>query len=124
MKGISWLTMTILFLIPISSAIASSEPWPPKVPFRYALGFSQFENLCARCDGQWAEASDEGPPLLHPYYKSSHHSDASFRKAILKGTRAHHWNFGDMPPVKNATPEDVKSIILYIRWLQRQKGIE
>ena len=102
----------------------SAETWPPKVPFQYGLGLKKYDAMCASCHGKWGDGTDQGPPLMHPYYKSSHHSDASFNRAITKGAKAHHWNFGDMAPVKEATAEDAKSIILFIRWLQRQKGIE
>lgn len=115
---------TILLSILLLSNMAAAETWPPKVPFKYSLGMSQYGELCASCHGQWGDGTDQGPPLMHPYYKSSHHSDKSFHRAIMQGSKAHHWKFGDMQPVEGATPEDVRSIVLYVRWLQRQKGLE
>lgn len=115
---------SVFFPLFLVSGIVSAETWPPKVPFHYGLGMDRYQALCASCHGKWGDGSEQGPPLLHPYYKSSHHSDASFHRAIMKGAKAHHWKFGDMEPVKDARPEDVKSIILFVRWLQRQKGIE
>lgn len=115
---------SILLPLLMISSLLYAETWPPKVPFQYGLGMKKYDAMCTSCHGKWGEGSNEGPPLLHPYYKSSHHSDASFHRAIMKGAKAHHWKFGDMPPVKGVTPEDVKSITLFVRWLQRQKGIE
>jgi hypothetical protein len=96
----------------------------PAVPFQYGLGVQSFQALCSECHGEWAEGSDKGPTLLHPYYKPSHHSDDAFYRAASQGVGAHHWNFGNMPPVKGATPKDIQPIILFIRWLQRENGIQ
>lgn len=123
MKRINNKYFLLLTLLILSGPLAAQN-WPPKVPFQYGLGMKKYDAMCTSCHGKWAEGTDEGPPLLHPYYKSSHHSDASFQRAIMKGARAHHWNFGDMPPIKGATAEDVKGITLFVRWLQKQKGIE
>ena len=60
---------------------------------------------------------------MHGFYKPSHHGDAAFYRAALKGVRAHHWNFGDMPPVAGAQTQDLDAIVPYIRWLQKEKGI-
>lgn len=124
MKIITKYKRYILIPLLLVSGMVAAETWPPKVPFTYALGKNQYGELCASCHGQWGDGTDKGPALLHPYYKSSHHSDASFHRAIMKGSKAHHWKFGDMKPVEGATPEDVRSIVLFVRWLQRQKGIE
>tara|TARA_Y100001970_G_C14212241_1_gene847587 strand:- start:2347 stop:2481 length:135 start_codon:yes stop_codon:yes gene_type:complete len=39
------------------------------------------------------------------------------------GERGHHWMFGDMAAVENVTTDEVKSIISYIRELQRENNI-
>ena len=44
--------------------------------------------------------------------------------AVRSGVRAHHWRFGDMPPQPQVAPADVEEIIRYVRWVQRQRGIE
>lgn len=95
----------------------------PKIPFKYGLGMKKFQAMCGQCHGQWGLGSEQGPPLMHPFYKPSHHGDPAFYNAVLRGVRAHHWNFGDMPPVPGATEEDVSRIIPFIRWLQRENGI-
>jgi len=97
--------------------------WPPSVPFVYAMGMQKFQQNCTPCHGKWGDGTKQGPPLMHPYYKPSHHADAAFYRAALKGVTAHHWKFGNMPPVKGITREDLDIIIPFIRWLQKTKGI-
>ncbi len=65
-----------------------------------------------------------GPPLVHKIYEPSHHADAAFMRAVQYGVQAHHWNFGNMPKQGGLTDGDVKSVIHYIRELQRTNGIE
>lgn len=96
---------------------------PERIPFQYGQGKQRFEALCAECHGQWGGGSDQGPPLMHDYYKRSHHSDRAFAIAIRRGTHQHHWQFGPMQPVEQASDRDVVQIIEYVRWLQAENGI-
>ena len=99
-------------------------PKNPSVPFQFGLGMQKFQEKCSVCHGKWAEGTaDNGPPLVHPYYEPSHHDDASFFRAALSGVKAHHWNFGNMPPVKGITNQDIGQIVQFIRWWQRENGI-
>ena len=82
-----------------------------------------FGQSCASCHGSRASGSELGPPLVHHVYRPSHHADAAFHLAVLRGVRAHHWNFGDMPPVAGVTADQTRAITAYLRWLQRQAGI-
>lgn len=43
--------------------------------------------------------------------------------AWQENARAHHWRFGDMPPVPGVTPDDVAHITAYVRMHQRRAGI-
>ncbi len=88
------------------------------------IGKRIFEAKCASCHGQNA-AGQQGvaPPLIHKIYEPSHHGDESFQRAAALGVRAHHWPFGNMPPVDGLTRADVSSIITYVRELQRANGI-
>ena len=79
--------------------------------------------LQERCHGLELEGSKQGPPLLHPLYKPSHHDDKSFYRAALKGVRQHHWNFGDMPAVPGVTPGKMDRIVPYLRYYQKQKKL-
>ncbi|WP_273439963.1 c-type cytochrome [Sedimenticola selenatireducens] len=95
----------------------------PRVHFKYGLGMNRFRTLCSSCHGKWGDGTEQGPPLLHSFYKPTHHSDEAFYRAAREGVRAHHWKFGDMPQVEGATRKDVDKIIPFIRWLQKENGI-
>lgn len=89
------------------------------------LGKRVFEARCAQCHGENAAGRNGmGPPLVHRIYEPSHHGDMAFRLAAQNGVRAHHWPFGDMPPVQDITPAEVEAVIAYVRALQRANGIE
>ena len=90
-----------------------------------AGGKVAFDENCASCHGKNAAGSNgNGPPLVHKIYEPGHHGDMSFVLAAKKGTRAHHWRFGNMPPVEGITDTQIKNIIAYVRKLQRANGIE
>jgi mono/diheme cytochrome c family protein len=86
-------------------------------------GADLFAKDCAACHGPGAAGSDKGPPLVDRIYEPSHHDDASFRRAVRQGVRAHHWPFGDMQPVPGVSDRNVERIIAYVRALQRAAGI-
>lgn len=84
-----------------------------------------FEKACASCHGTNAAGKGGfGPPLIHKIYEPSHHGDEAFQMAPLRGVQAHHWSFGDMPPVEGITRGDIKLIIDYIREVQAANGIQ
>lgn len=88
------------------------------------IGKVAFEAKCAVCHGANAAGQDGvAPPLVHKIYEPSHHGDAAFLLAAKNGVRAHHWRFGNMPPVEGVTDGDVKMITAYVRELQRANGI-
>ena len=87
-------------------------------------GQAVFQANCAVCHGDLADGrSDLGPPLVHKIYEPGHHGDATFYLAAANGVRAHHWTFGNMPPLKEVSQEDVRKIIAFVRRLQRANGI-
>lgn len=89
-----------------------------------AEGRRAFAQNCAGCHGEKAEGRQGmGPPLVHPFYEPNHHADASFVLAARRGVRAHHWKFGNMPPVEGVTDSELQSIIAYVRTLQKANGI-
>ncbi len=96
---------------------------PTEVPTELQAGEGSFKSFCARCHGERALGTNQGPPLVHKVYEPNHHGDAAFYRAAAQGVRAHHWQFGDMPKVDGVTEHDVTEIIRYVRWLQRQAGI-
>lgn len=96
----------------------------PTTPAEHRTGDSLFAANCASCHGESARGTEQGPPLLHIIYEPSHHSDASFVLAAQRGVAAHHWRFGDMPPQPQVDSASLRKIIDYVRWAQRQVGID
>lgn len=89
------------------------------------LGERAFDAVCAQCHGDNAAGKmGYGPPLVHKIYEPSHHGDMAFLVAVQNGVRAHHWNFGNMPPQSGLTNADVGNIVAYVRELQRGNGIQ
>ena len=85
-------------------------------------GAKVYAAKCAECHGANLEGTSKGPPHLSKVYEPGHHGDASFRRAIAQGAPAHHWQFGDMPPVQGMSEADTTAVIAYIRAQQRQRG--
>lgn len=88
------------------------------------IGREIFNAKCSVCHGLNAAGIEgTGPPLVHRLYIKNHHGDEAFQRAVKMGVMSHHWQFGDMPPVKGMTHNDVIYIITYIRELQRENDI-
>jgi mono/diheme cytochrome c family protein len=101
---------------------ADFDPGP--VPAGLAEGERLFTANCARCHGARAAGTEAGPPLVHVVYEPNHHADIAFQRAVALGVPAHHWGFGNMPPVPGVDEAAVTRITAYVRWLQREAGIE
>lgn len=86
-------------------------------------GQQLFQQYCTSCHGIELKGSDYGPSLLHSYYHPSHHADIAFYRAVQKGVVQHHWQFGDMPPVPELTPDDAAHLVKYVRGKQREAGL-
>ena len=88
-------------------------------------GEAVFKTNCASCHGVNAAGKDGfGPPLVQKIYEPSHHGDMAFVLAVKQGVRAHHWKFGNMPPVAGVSDQEIQAIIAYVRALQRANGIQ
>ena len=122
MKNLSVYTIGMLLLMPIIS-IPLKASGDIEIPFHLAKGQVLYEKYCSSCHGLQLTGSDKGPPLIHPFYKPSHHGDKSFYRAALQGTKQHHWNFGDMAPVEGMTPKKMDSVVPYVRYYQQQKKL-
>ena len=96
----------------------------PPTPAEHREGDSLFTANCASCHGQSGRGTAQGPPLLHIIYEPSHHSDAAFVLATRNGVAAHHWRFGNMPPQPQVDSVALRKIIGYVRWAQREVGID
>lgn len=96
----------------------------PKLTEENTAGQVLFDKNCAACHGANAAGRDGiAPPLVHLIYEPSHHADISFQRAAKLGVKAHHWPFGNMPPVEGVSEADVTKITSYVRALQRANGI-
>ncbi|MEH6497578.1 MAG: cytochrome c [Pseudomonas marincola] len=87
------------------------------------LGQQLFKDNCAACHGVNGTGSENGPPFMHKIYEPNHHGDMAFQLAAKNGVRAHHWKFGNMPPVAGVTEREVAEITKFIRKLQKANGI-
>ena len=107
-----------------SAARPIAEVRVPTLSATATAGEAVFDANCAACHGDNAAGRDgAGPPLVHKIYEPSHHSDIAFQIAAKHGMRAHHWKFGDMPPVAGVSADEVAHITAYVRMLQRRAGI-
>ncbi len=122
MKSLLLRLVVVFVLMPVSAVPALSAE-EIKIPFHLAKGQLLYEKYCSSCHGLQLNGSDKGPPLIHPFYKPSHHNDKSVYRAALKGVKQHHWNFGDMPPVVGMTPGKMDRVVPYLRYYQRQKKL-
>jgi mono/diheme cytochrome c family protein len=119
----------LLFGLSLLVACDSSSEVKPvagvsSIPAEFQSGETIFNANCAACHGKQAAGTDHGPPLVHKVYEPNHHGDVAFQRAAAMGVKAHHWQFGDMPKIAAVTSQDVDQITKYVRWLQRQAGIQ
>ena len=61
--------------------------------------------------------------LSRTLYKSSHHADTAFYRAIEFEATAHHGQFWNMPALPSVSKVDAAEIISYIRAVQHANGI-
>lgn len=87
-------------------------------------GAALYQRSCALCHGNDLRGTAMGPSHLSEVYEPGHHSDASFVAAIKEGSPAHHWDFGDMPPVEGLSDDEIEAIIAFIRAKQESEGFE
>lgn len=97
---------------------------PANLPVQAEAGRKVFEAVCAACHGPALRGSDNGPPLLHPFYaQGSAHGDDVILDAITKGAKQHMWKFGDMPKPEGLKPGQEKDVLAYLRAMQAANGL-
>ncbi|MGD9671575.1 MAG: cytochrome c [Hyphomicrobiaceae bacterium] len=129
-----WLLLAVATAIGALASYAILRSPKPDLPLHVALpvhlsaaateGQKIFAANCQKCHGSNAAGSDQGPPLVHRIYEPHHHADISFERAVEFGVKAHHWRFGDMPPVSGVSKDQVALVVDYVRELQRANGIQ
>ena len=113
----------ISLLAVASTSATAQEIREPDLSGALATGKFAFTVKCAACHGDRGQGTEKGPPFLSKIYHPGHHGDAAFRNAARNGARAHHWKFGDMPPVEGVTDAQIDQIIAYVRALQQANGL-
>jgi mono/diheme cytochrome c family protein len=106
-----------------TSASLGSGVIVPELSEAGLRGQTAFGKYCATCHGADAGGTGSGPPLIHKLYHPGHHGDMAFAQAARRGSQAHHWGFGDMPPVAGVSDADLADIIAFIRETQKANGI-
>lgn len=129
-RGARWVAIiwATTILLSACGGGASSNPAANRVagvdvPAEYADGKRLYDTHCARCHGVHAAGTGRGPSFLSNIYEPSHHGDQAFLLAVKRGVTAHHWGFGNMPPVPGISDDDIAHIVGYVRWAQRVAGI-
>ncbi len=112
----------------LSAALAAGQLDPstiktPTMTPELNLGKLNYEAYCAECHGVNTAGTDKGPPFLSRVYHPGHHGDQAFMIAPKQGTRAHHWQFGDMKPVEGVTDAQLRTIVKYVRAVQKANGL-
>jgi mono/diheme cytochrome c family protein len=122
--------MKIRVLILVMTAVvtactaASETTIPAQDPDLVDEGEQLYAANCAQCHGDDLRGTDRGPSHLSEVYEPGHHADGAFLYAVQVGSRAHHWSFGDMPPIEGLSPENVEAIVAFVREQQRIHGFE
>ena len=114
----------VTFALVASSACSGSGQSAPATKAELARGARTYAANCASCHGTDLRGTDRGPSHLSELYKPSHHADDAFLLAALRGVRAHHWDFGDMPPVEGLEEDEIDAIVAYVRTVQEREGFE
>ena len=123
-RWLPWLiVLPVLALLVTAGSYVLQGAGPLKTE-QTAAGELAYNNSCASCHGPNLQGTRQGPPFIHKVYEPSHHGDEAFYRAIANGVRAHHWRFGDMPPVSGVTRQEAEGIVAYVRQLQRENGIK
>lgn len=96
----------------------------PDLQGEAVIGARVYAAKCASCHGESGVGTEgAGPPLLHKIYEPAHHGDAAFFNAAQNGVRAHHWPYGNMPPVAGINEAEIAAVVQYVRALQQANGI-
>jgi len=124
----SWKSTLVTIIAPVllllALAACGGDPDEVPVPFTGMDGAALYAQACASCHGADLRGTAQGPPFLHDVYRPAHHADAAFLLAVRRGSPAHHWRFGSMPPVVGLSDEQVQAITAFVRERQRAAGIE
>ena len=120
------LQLVVVIAIAVGAPAAQGQDKQIIVPplFGDALaGQTVFARHCQTCHGVNMSGSDKGPTLIHRVYHPGHHNDASIYIAVRRGSRQHHWRFGNMKPIDGISDAEIAQVIVYIRAVQKANGL-
>lgn len=118
----SWLLAYVVFVL-AGTPGSAEEIKEPELSNSLKSGKFLYTLKCSACHGDKTQGTDRGPTFQSRIYHPNHHGDEAFFRAARDGARAHHWKFGDMPPVENITDEQIASIVAYIRAVQQANDV-
>ena len=122
--ALAWGGITLGPAVAACSSAGQSAAAPAPSKEMVDAGVDLYAANCAQCHGPDLRGTVQGPPLLSIVYEPGHHSDAAFVLAVAQGVRAHHWDFGPMPPIEGLSPTEVEAIIAFVRDRQETEGFE
>lgn len=126
LSGLILVAVVLAWVQMDSKAAPTIDPASVKLPDMTPtlnVGKTTYDAFCSVCHGENIAGTDSGPTFLDRVYHPGHHGDIAFLIAPMEGVKAHHWDFGDMPPVEGATEIHLKKIVIYVRAIQRANGI-
>ena len=97
---------------------------PPADAETLESGQALYEAHCAECHGVDLRGTDQGPSHLSKVYEASHHADAAFSLAVIRGVPQHHWKFGPMEAIPGLDSSEIAAITAYVRSVQVVEGFE
>lgn len=115
--------LAVLLVIAVLYGCAGQDAAVEDGTIDLARGQDLYARNCAACHGPAGEGAATGPPLVDEVYVPSHHADESFQVAVARGVQAHHWDFGDMPPIPALDRDQVADITAHVRELQAAAGL-
>ena len=119
-----WLLALGVVVAGYAFLLSSREPVDPaSLAVDDGQGQELFEANCAACHGVGATGTDKAPSLIQKIYAPRLHGDEAFQVAVALGVRQHHSRAGSMLKLEGVPREDVDKIIIYVRQLQREAGI-
>ena len=121
-RRLGWL-VTVGMTLACRGDGGSSTPAPPPfdpgpVPAEHAAGAQLFLASCTGCHGRAGSGFAGGPPLLDTLYLSPRFPDSAVRRAVLGGAPSRNWDFDDMPAIRTVRPDQIPSVVGYLRWVQ------
>ena len=108
-----------VFIIIMLSIIGCTIKPKKSVPEDYIAGQKYFHQVCANCHGVDAAGGNKAPTFLQEKFFPTNFTNGKIAKTILNGSSS-----GAMPSQKNkVNDEQIREIIKYIRFSQREAGI-